>query len=177
MERGGSDAERRVSSSSRYQYYRALPPECHPQNFHLINQPKPGQCLAGKAKAKEEEKRKCLVPGSARAAELSPPDVLSYVNMQPSIWALLALAVFPGTTVAFAPALTGTGLAQSRSAPFSGACVPRRWPLPVAHKSRIATVAANVKMLDGTEAAASAFVLFNVAYVGQLLLKPRYDPY
>jgi len=83
-----------------------------------------------------------------------------------------------GQTAAFAPGLTSgpPGVRLAAAGAFAA-----RSPVPPAHARRSTPAPRSVRMLEAGEAATAAFLLFNAAYVGQLLTKPRQqadgDPY
>jgi hypothetical protein len=66
------------------------------------------------------------------------------------------LLALPAVAMAFAPA---NGMA--------------RMMLPSAALSGRGTGCCRMRMIEGTDVAAAGFVLFNVGYVAQLLVKPR----
>ena len=94
-------------------------------------------------------------------------------------WALLLLCLVGcGQVQSF-----GTGLKSGPPAfrqAVAGAFAARS-PVPPAHARRSTPAPRGVRMLEAGEAAMAAFLLFNAAYVGQLLTKPRQqadgDPY
>ena len=93
--------------------------------------------------------------------------------------ALALLLCLAGHAAAFAPARTPGSLGVRP--PTAGAFAARA-PAPPAERRRSALAPPrSAVMLDGGEAATGAFLLFNAAYVGQLLVKPRQqadgDPY
>jgi hypothetical protein len=94
-------------------------------------------------------------------------------------WAPLLLCLAAcGQAAAFSPGLTSGPPAFRQAA--AGAFAARSPVLP-AHARRSTPAPRSVRMLEAGEAAMAAFLLFNAAYVGQLLTKPRQqadgDPY
>lgn len=69
---------------------------------------------------------------------------------------LALLLAWPAVAMAFAPAHCMT-----------------RMSLPSASLSRRAALPVGPRMIEGANIAAAGFVLFNVGYVAQLLVKPR----
>jgi len=98
--------------------------------------------------------------------------------MAPVALVLLCLA---GHAAAFAPARTPGSL--DVRPPTAGAFAARPPALPAERRrSELSTQRrAVITALDGGEAATAAFLLFNAAYVGQIIVKPRQqadgDPY